>query len=207
MVVAITVETGHFATAQATDSGSFRATLFAPAGTSIFIKADPVGTIAARFLSETDDDVRKGVLAALPGTILRVADPLDAGMPVGDAGRSHFDALPAWTFQGSLAAHTFALGDPLRVRGTVRVTSPALRREDGLKVSTNLRLKRFSDTDGSSLLRRSIFASTFSPPPDCRLNGNLDGGMSAWAIPRDAVGQNSFHSGRSGGGPDPRPAA
>ena len=43
-IFAITLETGHFTTAQATDSGSFTATLFAPAGTSVLIKADPVGT-------------------------------------------------------------------------------------------------------------------------------------------------------------------
>ena len=37
-VVAITLDTGHFTTAQATADGSFTATLFAPAGTSVLIK-------------------------------------------------------------------------------------------------------------------------------------------------------------------------
>ena len=104
------------------------------------------------------------MLSALPGTLLRVADPPGAGMAMGYAGRSHRDALPAWTFQGSLAAHTFAPGDPLRVRGTIRVESPALQGVGGLQVNTTLRLERLSDTNGSSLLRRNIFASTFVTP-------------------------------------------
>ena len=161
-VVAITVETGHFTTAQATASGSFRATLFAPAGTSIFIKVDPIGTTVARFLSlEAEVLTRKGVLSALPGTILRVSDPPGAGMSMGYTGRFHRDALPAWTFQGSLTAHTFALDDPLRVRGTVRVDSPALQRVNGLQVGTILQLERLSDTAGPGILRSSTFASTF----------------------------------------------
>ena len=131
-VVAITVETGHVATAQATDRGSFRAALFAPAGTSILIKADPVGTAVAQFLSlEADANTKPAVLAGLPGTILRVAAPPGGGIPIGGAGRSHWDTLPAWTFQGSLTARTFAPGDPLRVRGTVRVASPVLQGVDG----------------------------------------------------------------------------
>ena len=167
MVVAITVETGHFTTAQATASGSFRANLFAPAGTSIFVKADPVGTTVAQFLSaslDADLAAKVGALSALPGTILRVADPPGAGVPVGDAGRSHFDALPVWTFQGSLASHTFAPGAPLRIRGTVQMDSPALQGADTLQVTAGLRLERLSDTDGSNILRHNTFASTFLTP-------------------------------------------
>ncbi len=161
-VVAITLETGHVATAQATDRGSFRAALFAPAGTSILIKADPVGTAVAQFLSlEADANTKPAVLAGLPGTILRVAAPPGGGIPIGGAGRSHWDTLPAWTFQGSLTARTFAPGDPLRVRGTVRVASSVLQGVDNLQVNAALRFERLSDSDGSSLLRRSIFASTF----------------------------------------------
>ena len=171
-VVAITLETGDFTTTQATDSGSFAATLFAPAGTSVLLKADPVGSNVAQFLSSLKDNpdpdedapVRLELLSALPGTILRVADPSGAGVPVDDAGLSHWDALPAWTFHGSLTTHTFAPGDPLRVRGTVRVASPALQGVNALQVNIGLRLQRLSNTDGSSLLRRNLFASTFLTP-------------------------------------------
>ena len=74
------------------------------------------------------------MLAGLPGTILRVAAPSGGGIPISDAGRSHLDTLPVWTFQGSLTTHTFAPGDPLRVRGTVRVDSPVLQGVGDLQV-------------------------------------------------------------------------
>ena len=163
-----TLETGHFTTAQATNSGSFMATLFAPAGTSVLIKADPVGTSVAQFLYllfETDQAaVQK--LSALPGTILRVADPPGAGIPVGGAGRTHGEvrSLPAWTFHGSINTHTLAPGDPLRVHGTVRVDSPALQGVDALQVIAGLQLERLSAADGSGLSRRSILASSFLTP-------------------------------------------
>ena len=163
-----TLDTGHFTTAQATDEGSFTATLFAPAGTSILVKADPLGANVARFLYlllETDLAAEQE-LSALPGTILRVADPSGAGIPTGGAGRTHHEALslPAWTFRGSINTQTLAPGDPLRVHGTVRVDSPALQGVDALQVHTYLQLERLSAADGSSLFRRSILASSFLTP-------------------------------------------
>ena len=163
-----TLDTGHFTTAQATSSGSFTATLFAPAGTSILIKADPVGPSVEQFLYllfETDQAAEQK-LSALPGTILRVADPSGAGIPIGGAGRTHAEArsLPAWTFHGSINAHTLAPGDSLRVNGTVRVDSPALQGVGALQVSTHLQLERLSAADGSGLFRRSILASSFLTP-------------------------------------------
>ena len=174
-VLAVTLDTGHFTTAQATADGSFTATLFAPAGTSILIKADPDGVSVRRLLHDDvdADDIlfstgerggnRRGLFPP-PGTILRVADPPGTGISVGGAGRREPFSLPAWTFHGSLNTQALTPGDPLRVQGTVRVDSPALRGVDALQVNTNLRLERFSDTDGASLLRRSTFASTFLTP-------------------------------------------
>ena len=158
-VVAITLETGHFTTAQATADGSFTATLFAPAGTSVLIQADPFGTSVAQLLVFDTDVDRDAVIAALPGTILRVADPTAPGIPIGGAGRTRWGRreLPAWTFGGSINAHTLASGDPLRVHGTVRVDSPALQGVDALRVGAHLGLER---TDRSSLLHASS-ASTF----------------------------------------------
>ena len=175
-VVAITLDTGHFTTAQATADGSFTMTLFAPAGTSVLIKADPFDTNVAQLLSTTGDGggnillsngERGGdlyPLAGLPGTILRVADPPGAGLSIGGAGRIHGESLPAWTFDGSLNTQTLAPGDPLRVRGTFRVESPALRGVEGLQINESLRLQRLSDIDGSGILRSNTFASTFLTP-------------------------------------------
>ena len=175
-VVAFTLETGHFTTAQATASGSFTARLFAPAGTSVLIKADPFGTNAPQFLPTAGDGGEQILLsngeqggnlyplAGLPGTILRVADPPGAVLSIGGAGRIHWESLPAWTFHGSINTQTLVPSDPLRVRGTVRVDSPALQGVDGLQISTSLRLERLSDTDGSGILRSNTFASTFLTP-------------------------------------------
>ena len=77
-----TLDTGHFTTAQATADGSFTATLFAPAGTSVLIKADPVGTSVAQFLALFFDErtsTPEQKLSALPGTILRVTRPSGRG--------------------------------------------------------------------------------------------------------------------------------
>ena len=167
-VFVATLDTEHFTTAQATDSGSFTATLFAPAGTSVLIKADPVGTSVAQFLAlffvPGKGDEQK--LSALPGTILRVPDPPGTGIPIGGAGRIKYDALPAWTFHGSLNTQTLAPGDSLRVRGTVRVESPAVQGVDALRLLASLQLERLSNTDGSGLLRhrRNSAASIFLTP-------------------------------------------
>ena len=163
-VVAITLDTGHFTTTQATADGSFTATLFAPAGTSILIKADPFGASVAEFSPISGEIHGPSSLAALSGTILRVADPPGAGIRIGGAGRTDWDRLPAWTFHGFINTQTLAPGDPLRVRGTVRVDSSALQGIDGLQVRTSLRLERLSDTDGPSILRSNTFASTFLSP-------------------------------------------
>ena len=177
VVVALTLETGHFTMAQATASGSFTATLFAPAGTSVLIKADPDGATVRRmltvpgtasflFFSNGERGGNPDLLAILPGMILRVPDPSGAAIQIGSAGRTDGQehGLPAWTFQGSLTTQTLAPGDPLRVHGTVRVDSPALQGVDDLQVGTTLRLERLSDTDGSESLRHSTLASTFVTP-------------------------------------------
>ena len=176
VVVALTLETGNFITAQATANGSFTVTLFAPAGTSVLVKADPVGTSVAQFLpapgdgsdnillSNGEQGGDRSALAGLSGTILRVADPPGTAIPIGAAGRVHSEALPVWTFYGSLNAQTLAPGDPLRARGTVQVDSSALQGIDGLRVGTALNLERLSDTDGSGILRSNTFASTFLTP-------------------------------------------
>ena len=191
-VVALTLDTGHFTTAQATADGSFTATLFAPAGTSVLIKADPfgvgvarfvrIGSDAAVFFSNGEEGGDGEGLKALSGTILWIADPPGAFGSAGRTGEQEH-GLPAWTFRGALNTHALAPGDPLRVRGTVRVDSPALQGLDALQVSIALRLERFSDTDGTSILRGSTFASTFLTPTGLPIEREprlWDGGLNAY---------------------------
>ena len=196
VVVAFTLETGHFTTAQATADGSFMATLFAPAGTSVLIKADPDGATVRQMLTLPEgpstflfsNGERGGnpiVLAGLPGTILRVPDPPGADIQIGSAGRTDWreHGLPAWTFEGSLNTQTLVPGDPLRITGTVRVESPALQGVNALQVGTTLRLERLSDTDGSESLRRSTLASTFVTPtglPIERAPQHSDAGLNVY---------------------------
>ena len=156
-VIAITLETGHFTTTQATTDGSFTAALFAPAGTSVLIKTDPIGASVARFANiDPPLDANSGLIAALSGTIIRVADPPGAGIPIGGAGRVE-GQLPVWSFRGSLNTQTLAPGDPLRVHGTVRVESPLLQGVGTLQVQTSLAIER---TDGPSLLHGQFVAGT-----------------------------------------------
>ena len=168
MVFVATLDTEHFTTTQATADGSFTATLFAPPGTSILIKADPLGTSVAQFVTSwsAGEDAPEQFLSALPGTILRVADPPGSDVPIGGAGRTVYNALPAWMFHGSIKTQTFAPGDPLRVQGTVRVESPAVQGVDAPQVQASLQLERLSGTDGTSLLRhsRNSAASIFLTP-------------------------------------------
>ncbi len=170
MVFVATLDTGHFTTAQATASGSFTATLFAPAGTSVLVKADPFGTSVAQIVDRVPDDLDEfdvedledRFLSALPGTILRVADPPGAGITIGGAGWASPNGLPTWTFHGSINTPIIVPGDLLRVQGTVRVDSPVLEEADAFQVETQLGFER---TDESSLVNRiSGSASTLLTP-------------------------------------------
>ena len=209
-VVAATLETGHFTTAQATTDGSFTATLFAPAGTSVLIKADPDDATVERFLnaprgvdhlffSNGEQGGSSIALTGLPGTILRVSDPPGTGIQIGSAGRTDWrdPGLPAWTFQGTLNTQTLAPGDPLRIRGTIRVDSPALQ---GLAI---FRWERPSGLSGSPTPRGRVFsAGTPLRPPSSlllgyRLNGNPELGCGLRGAPTSAFGQKGSHSGRS----------
>ena len=161
-----TLNTGHFTTTQARADGSFTMPLFAPAGTSILIKADPFGTTVAQFLDAflVDSEASPTFLAVFPSTILRVADRLGAGIPISGAGRVEWDQLPTWTFHGSLNTQTLASGNLLRIRGTLRVASPTLQEVSTLQVNTSLRLRPLSTPDGTSLLQTESLASILLTP-------------------------------------------
>ena len=148
-VVAVNLDTGNYATAQASSDGAFAmARLFAPAGTFVLIKADPGG---APF------DPRAQELVRMAGTILHVphADPSRfAGasqLPVGSA---------TWRFDGTAAMEA----GELVVRGTVLLDTPAVDTAAGIKATPLLTLERFTLADGSPVLAQSTFASTFVTP-------------------------------------------
>ena len=84
-VILVTEETGDFIVLQAAADGSFVADHFGPSGTSILVKADPVGIAAVRAMREGSGRFPmtthqalgegEGNLAPLNGTIVRVPEP------------------------------------------------------------------------------------------------------------------------------------
>jgi hypothetical protein len=106
IVVLVNLDTGDTSSTQATTDGSFSASLFAPAGASILIKADPLRTTLVNNLTP------------LVGTILRVPDPVPAadGVPFTGAGaigigNANVRVPPVWTFEGTVNGQTFQPGD------------------------------------------------------------------------------------------------
>jgi len=85
-VVLITLETGIYAYTQAETDGSFSASLFAPAGTSILVKVDPLGSSVGQFLVGSREGASTQSLSALPGTILLVDGPSSTETGVAFAG-------------------------------------------------------------------------------------------------------------------------
>ena len=171
-VMVVTLDTGHFEHSQAAGDGSFSVSTFAPAGTSILIKADPSGAVLQRVLDEIFRSGGEGNMAPLAGTILRVEDPPATGpeVPFGGAGTvgttitCSDPSLPPWTFQGTISSQELAPGETFRLRGLLSITSPALREAGEMRVSVRLTLIRLSRADGVADLARNTFASVLLTP-------------------------------------------
>ena len=148
-VVAVNLDTGHFATAQASASGAFDIPrLYAPRGTFVLIKADSTGR---------PFDPRAQALVGMAGTIVHVGHP-----PEMFAGASQVAPSSAvWRFEGSTtrqADGTFV------VKGKVVVDTPAVDSGAVIRVTPQLTLERLTMADGSPVLAQATFASTFVTP-------------------------------------------
>jgi len=167
-VVLITLDTGHYTYTQAETNGSFSASLFAPAGTSILVKADPLGSSVGQFLFNSREGGFTSDLSALPGTILLVDGPSlnESGVSFGGAGGTQVgeSPLPAWTFEGTINSQDFLPGDMLSVQGTLKIASPAIEEVSTTQVSVVLSLERLSGPDGLGSLKQNTFASIFLTP-------------------------------------------
>ena len=146
-VFLITLDTGHVVMVPAGGDGSFNASTYAPPGTSIQIKADPLGvSYGAVFNNGVNSP--QGPLYAMPGTILRVPEGSAAsGIAFADAGYTQANSpeaspLPAWTATGTINSQAFNTGDTLRVQGTIRIDSPALATAGTMQLTTRLMLER-----------------------------------------------------------------
>ena len=123
----------------------------------------------------TSDQTFEQNLVCYPGTIIRAAEPpaASSGIAVAGAGvtRGEPSPLPAWTFTGTLNAQQFLPGDNLRLSGTLRIVSPALRTADTINVRTLLYLERLSRPDGLGSLGHNTFASVLLTPTDLPIEG------------------------------------
>jgi hypothetical protein len=163
-VMFTTLETGDFSATEAGADGSFEARHFAPPGTSVFIKADPVGLVLSRTLFELEKG-GEGNLAGTSGTIVRVVAAPGAGaVPVGGTGLFN-DAQPrlrpTFSFRGTLNTLRLRHGDSLRLQGTIRSESPDWGKVESAQQSAGLLLELLSDASGDTRSRNAIFSSTF----------------------------------------------
>ena len=172
-VALVTLDTGHTSVVEAEGNGSFSASLFAPPGTSILVKSDPLGANVGRFLVVNDEEILNSDddLAALSGTILHVSDPSATGAEptFSGAGLTHFASvgespLPAWTFQGVLNGQTFSPGGTLSVQGSLRIVSSALQGAGTMRAGIRLSLERLSGPNGHGTLAQNTYASVFLTP-------------------------------------------
>ena len=171
LVILITLETGHLAYTWAAADGSFSASLFAPAGTAILVKAGsfPPGTRVEENIGR--DNGFFELLQGLPGTILRVADPPTSGDgiafaaagPTGQASGGR-PTLPSWTFAGTIDSQALQPGDTLSIRGTLRMVSQLFRTANDMRVRARVSLGRLSGPDGAGSQPGNTWASTFLTP-------------------------------------------
>lgn len=158
----MTIDTGHYVSVRASADGSFRCTVFAPAGASVWIKTHPSG-----FMQEPP--LQPGTLAALAATIVRVADSPTAENAIRFAGAGltyvgQKTPLPAFTFRGEVPKLAYAAGDSLVARGTLEIDSPAVERSGAITMEAVLLLERLTGPDGAPTLAQSTFASAFMTP-------------------------------------------
>jgi hypothetical protein len=154
-VLLVTLNTGHSANATAAQDGSFEATLFAPPGVSVLVKAGFPAPFNLDFY------------ICFPGTIIGAGEPAQGstGLAVAGAGLINSpQSSPAWTFQGSVNSRQLTPGDTLNLRGTLSIASPALRNAGRMTVGASIFLERLSGPDGAGGLGENTFASIFTTP-------------------------------------------
>ncbi|MEK6374266.1 MAG: hypothetical protein AABO58_16385 [Acidobacteriota bacterium] len=166
-VLCETMETGHYTIVRAFPDGSFRATLFAPPGTSILVKSDAAQTLLQQIVALPPlIDFHLNQLISLPGTIVRRDDP------PGEAGEIGFgsamvvvdgDKFAPVTVRGSLNRMAFKNGDDLTVRVNVTAHGVALKGSSP-NFRINLALTPLAGPDGSTRHAQNSFCSTFMTP-------------------------------------------
>jgi len=167
----VNLNTGHIARASAAADGSFTASIFAPAGTSISVKQDPEGN---------GNDPQR-----YPGGILRVPEPASSGSALSFAGAGLTDGVQAgisnptvgvpWTFTGTLTPRDVAPGGSIRAVGALRLASPLLQSAGAMTGTALLFVERLTNPDGTPYHTRNTFVSAFMTPTGLPIEGHRNG--------------------------------
>ena len=170
-VFLVNLQTRHITATQAGADGSFAGSVSGPRGTSIQVRADPLGVSFGQVFNGEFRPGGIGALGAMPATILRVPDPPPPVSGVAFASANFARSapigsspLPLWTVEGTISGSTLAPGSTLTVTATIRVVSAALASAGAMRVNVRLSLDRLSGPDGTSTLTRASFASTILTP-------------------------------------------
>ena len=99
----LSLDDERFADVEAAADGSFTRSVYAPAGSSLMIRADPAGKANrdARFQTDVSDR-----LAALAGTIVRAPDPPPLRFTV--SGTVLPKKIPFWHAEGTISGNAFS---------------------------------------------------------------------------------------------------
>ncbi|MGD2105923.1 MAG: hypothetical protein PVJ55_12505, partial [Anaerolineae bacterium] len=167
-VAIVNLSTNNLITTTADATGAFTATLYAPAGSSLLVKYDPLGNLVGEFWRDAVDNllVEGASLNPLPGTILHVEPP-----PVGSGGEQafrsagRFRAGPPYQWAGWWLSGTVQVpegssgpelivqpGDEVGLMTTLRVTSPGYECGDlgSLAPVAHVGLRYLFDAEGHS---------------------------------------------------------
>lgn len=160
-VVVITQETGHHALAEAMPDGSFIASIYAPRGHSLLVKQDQIGLAWQRTRAAQCPD--STAPAAMAGTIVSAAPPTStSGVPFGTGGTKY--PLPLYEFSGSIDRNTYAPGERVLIRGTLKVDGRAIETTTPLRTFAEARLENVSAAGQVGGRALNQFASNLMTP-------------------------------------------
>jgi len=188
-VILVNLSTGHYVTARAAADGSFAATLVAPRGTTLEIKADPEGKLGPAFGSPPD----VFPLGSLPGTFIRVPDAPAGGEGIRFNGAERRNAAYVLV-DGTINKRAFSAGETLTVDAKLTVVAPAASAQ--INGAMTLGLVRLSTAEGREIAMENFFGSTTLTPTGLPIER---GGNCGWALSSQAAQLNfgPFAAGRA----------
>jgi hypothetical protein len=176
-LLVINLSTGDYTTTRADAEGSFTASLVAPRGVTLEIRADPEGKIIPLF------DAMKDRAGALPGTFLRVPDAPSDGASIRFSGASRrggpFRNPKYIAIDGTIDRRQFLPGDTLVVNARMTLATPVTPESSQFRLHVTLGLLRVSTADGREIAMENWFGSTILTPTGLPIER---GATCGWAV-------------------------